>query len=40
MLIPLNYLIKKFNLKINGVLHIGAHECEELNDYTKYVNPR
>jgi FkbM family methyltransferase len=29
------------NLKLNitGILHIGAHECEELNDYIKYVNP-
>tara|TARA_Y100000768_G_scaffold269926_1_gene206388 strand:+ start:272 stop:898 length:627 start_codon:yes stop_codon:yes gene_type:complete len=33
MLIKVNELIKYFNIKITGILHIGAHECEELNDY-------
>jgi FkbM family methyltransferase len=34
MLIKLNYLKQKYDLtKITGILHIGAHECEELNDY-------
>jgi FkbM family methyltransferase len=31
-------LVKFFNLKINGILHVGAHKCEELNVYTKYVD--
>lgn len=35
MLIPLNLLVKHFQLRIRGVLHIGAHECEELDDYLK-----
>jgi FkbM family methyltransferase len=35
MLIPLHQLIQQFNLKITGILHIGAHECEELIDYNK-----
>jgi FkbM family methyltransferase len=35
MLININELVKKYNLKISGILHIGAHECEELNDYYK-----
>lgn len=33
MLIPLNLLCEKLNLKITGVLHIGAHECEEQQSY-------
>jgi FkbM family methyltransferase len=36
MLIPLSELediIKKYNIKIKGVLHIGAHECEEMEAY-------
>jgi len=26
------------NNKINGILHIGAHKCEELDDYLKYIS--
>ena len=33
MLIPLNQLTKHFNTNITGVLHVGAHECEELQAY-------
>ena len=33
MLIDLKFIIKKYNLNIKGILHIGAHECEELNSY-------
>ena len=33
MLINFKYLIDKFNLNIKGILHIGAHECEELTCY-------
>jgi FkbM family methyltransferase len=33
MLINIQKLIKNFNIQISGILHIGAHECEELNDY-------
>jgi FkbM family methyltransferase len=33
MLIPFQSLFNKYKLKINGILHIGAHECEEKNDY-------
>lgn len=33
MLIKLNELINKFNINITGILHIGAHNCEELTDY-------
>ena len=36
MLIPLGDLIKKYNIEIKGILHIGAHECEELNQYLNY----
>lgn len=37
MLIPLHDLVKKYNLHFNGILHVGAHECEELNDYERYL---
>ena len=37
MLIPLDYLIKKYNIIFKGVLHVGAHECEELIDYEKHI---
>jgi hypothetical protein len=37
MLIPFDTLIKKYKLRITGILHVGAHECEELNDYEKVV---
>jgi FkbM family methyltransferase len=37
MLIPLHYLIKKYNVNLKGVLHVGAHECEELADYERYI---
>ena len=33
MLIKINELIQVFKINITGILHIGAHECEELNDY-------
>ena len=38
MLISLHELIKKYNIIFKGILHVGAHECEELNDYEKYLN--
>jgi hypothetical protein len=35
MLIKFSYIYNKYNLndKIKGVLHVGAHKCEELKDY-------
>ena len=36
MLIPQDKVIeslKTHNIQVNGVLHIGAHECEELSFY-------
>ncbi len=38
MLISLHELVNKYNIKFNGILHVGAHECEELNDYEKYIS--
>ena len=38
MLISLDELIKKYNISISGILHVGAHECEEMTDYEKYVS--
>jgi FkbM family methyltransferase len=37
MLIPLHDLVKKYNIQFKGILHVGAHECEELKDYEKYI---
>jgi hypothetical protein len=31
-------LVEKYNIKFNGILHVGAHECEEMNDYEKYIS--
>jgi FkbM family methyltransferase len=38
MLISLHELVKKYNVQFKGILHVGAHECEELNDYEKYLS--
>jgi FkbM family methyltransferase len=37
MLIPLHALAQKYNIIFKGVLHVGAHECEELKDYETYL---
>ena len=37
MLIPLHELVNKYRIHFKGVLHIGAHECEELADYERYL---
>ena len=39
MLISLHELFKKYNIKFKGILHVGAHECEEINDYCRYIAP-
>jgi FkbM family methyltransferase len=33
MLIKLSELVPKYDLKIKGILHVGAHDCEELSKY-------
>lgn len=38
MLISLHELILKYNIILTGIIHVGAHECEELKDYEKYIN--
>jgi FkbM family methyltransferase len=38
MLIPLHTLVEKYGVKFQGILHVGAHECEELNDYERYIS--
>lgn len=40
MLIKLDKLVPKYNLKIDGIVHIGAHMCEELGAYLKYNVPK
>ena len=38
MLISIHELVKKYNISFKGILHVGAHECEELNDYEIYIS--
>jgi len=38
MLISLDLLIEKYNIKFKGILHVGAHECQELGIYEKYID--
>lgn len=38
MLISLHELVKKYNINFKGILHVGAHECEEIIAYEKYIN--
>ena len=37
MLISLHELFKKYNIIFKGILHVGAHECEEIKDYSIYI---
>lgn len=37
MLIPLHDLVKKYDIIFKGILHVGAHECEEIVDYDIYL---
>lgn len=37
MLIPLNQLVNKYRIQFKGILHVGAHECEELTEYERYI---
>lgn len=37
MLISLDDLIKKYSVNLKGILHVGAHHCEELEKYEKYI---
>lgn len=36
MLIPFNTICKKYDLKIRGILHLGAHLLEEKEDYDNH----
>jgi len=38
MLIPLHGLVQKYNIQFRGILHVGAHECEEIGDYERYIS--
>lgn len=38
MLISLHDLVKKYNINFKGILHVGAHECEEISDYENYIS--
>ena len=33
MLISIQELKRKFNIRVTGILHVGAHKCEELSAY-------
>jgi len=36
MIISLDKIVKDFDLKIKGVIHIGAHHGQEYDDYARY----
>lgn len=38
MFISLDFLVQKYGLKFTGILHVGAHECEELSAYDQYIS--
>jgi FkbM family methyltransferase len=38
MLIPLDFIVQKYGIRFYGILHVGAHECEELLNYDKYLS--
>jgi FkbM family methyltransferase len=38
MLISLNELVQKYKIEFDGILHVGAHECEEINSYESYIS--
>ena len=40
MLIPFGYIVRKYSLKIDNILHIGGHLLEEFEDYKKIVEPK
>ena len=37
MWISIHDLIQKYNIQLQGILHVGAHDCEELKDYEQYL---
>lgn len=37
MLIDLKTLVEKYNIVFKGILHVGAHDCEEIVAYDNYV---
>ena len=37
MLISLDHLVNKYNIKFTGILHVGMHEAEEIGSYEKYI---
>lgn len=36
MLIPLKHIVDKYNINIKGIIHIGAHNCQEEDSYSWY----
>lgn len=36
MLIPFGEILKKYNIESKGIIHVGAHHCEEHDDYISY----
>ena len=38
MLIPLDFLVGKYAIHFTGILHVGAHECEEIVQYDRYLS--
>lgn len=39
MILDFHELVKKYNIDFKGILHIGAHQAEEMDVYTRYISP-
>ena len=36
MMLPMDELVEKYDVKLKGVVHVGAHEAQELESYLKH----
>ena len=40
MLLNIEYLKNKYNIKTNGIAHIGAHLGQEIDEYKRFFRCR
>ena len=38
MLIPFNHIVEKYKPEITGILHVGAGDCEEIEEYEAHIS--
>ena len=39
MILDFDKLVEKYNIDFKGIIHIGAHQAEEMEVYKKYIHP-